>query len=96
MQGWMSVGTAPSEVLSDELRELAHKLAKKGFRFSGDEKPLNIKRMQRFLRLFDISGKQYKEWTGWNLLEWIKWNPIWTLRAWEILVVENMEIITGE
>ncbi len=86
----------PFETLDDEIRILAHKLAKKGFRFSGDEKPLEIRRMRRFLRLFSITPQQFKDWVGWDLIDFIKHNPIWTLRAWEILVIENMEIIKGE
>ena len=51
-------------------------------------------RMEHFLHQLGITSKQYGIWNGnWSLAKEIKANPTWSLRAWEVLVVECLEII---
>jgi hypothetical protein len=52
--------------------------------------------MERFLRRLGISGKAYRRWTGnQTLKEFIAENPTWSLRAWQVLVIENLETLRG-
>lgn len=51
-------------------------------------------RMERVLKKMNISGAQYKAWTGGQPLNRFGAdNPGWTQRAWEVLIVENAEHI---
>ena len=52
----------------------------------------NTARMKRFLKTLGVSVTRYMEWTGGQPLNaFAKENPTWTGRAWEILVLENLE-----
>ena len=62
-------------------------LAKRGW------KP-NTGRMERFLKKLGITGAQYRIWSGGQPLnEFAKANPGWTQKAWEVLILENLDII---
>ena len=49
-------------------------------------------KMERFLRALGITGTAYRRWAGnQSFGEFINMNPTWTLRAWQILILENAE-----
>lgn len=51
-------------------------------------------RMERFLRALGISGRAYTAWAGGQSLKAFgASNPTWTQRAWEVLIVENLEML---
>lgn len=50
-------------------------------------------RMERFLRANGITGTRFKEWAGCGVRDWMKLNPTWTQRAFEVLVMENLEML---
>ena len=57
-------------------------------------KPPNTGRMERFLKKLAISNAAYSHWSGHQPLnQFAKDNPTWTQRAWEVLILENLEIL---
>ena len=51
-------------------------------------------RMERFLRRLGVSGRAYQRWVGCQTYgEFIKANPSWTQRAFEVLVLENLALL---
>lgn len=51
-------------------------------------------RMKQFLRRLGISGIAYRRWSGGQSFgDFIAANPGWSLRAWQVLMVENSEVI---
>jgi hypothetical protein len=52
--------------------------------------------MKRFLKAFGVTIRAYGRWTGGQPLNAFgKANPGWSQRAWEILVIENLETLRG-
>jgi hypothetical protein len=50
--------------------------------------------MERFLKKLGITMGSYMRWSGQQPLNaFAKDNPTWTGRAWEILILENLEIM---
>mgnify|MGYP001592526642 CR=1 FL=1 len=50
--------------------------------------------MERFLRRLGVSGVAYRRWTGGQSFgEFITANPMWSLRAWQCLIIENLELL---
>jgi hypothetical protein len=65
---------------------------KRPFRLASRSTKITPGHMERFLRRLGISGKAYRRWTGGQSFgEFIEENPTWSLRAWQTLVVENLE-----
>ena len=63
-------------------------------RLSRRDAKLTTARMKRFLKLCRVTETEYKIWNGqWSYQKEINENPTWSLRAWEVLAVENLEII---
>lgn len=51
-------------------------------------------RMERFLKRLGIPVSQYLIWTGGQALNAFgSANPTWSQRSWEILVLENLDIL---
>lgn len=51
-------------------------------------------RMRAILRQLGITTSQYYRWTGRQTpAEFIAMNPGWSLRAWQILLIENLEYL---
>ena len=51
--------------------------------------------MERFLRRLGGSGVVYRRWTGGqSFAEFITANPGWSLRAWQVLIIENRESLS--
>ena len=68
-----------------------------GVRLTRSNVKLTTASMRRFLRRADISGAQYRMWTGGQgFSEFIIANPSWSLRDWELLVLENLPVMRGE
>lgn len=58
---------------------------------------LNTRRMKHVLRKLGITGQEYKEWSGGQSFRaFIEANPRWTMRAFEVLIIENAEEIRKE
>jgi hypothetical protein len=54
--------------------------------------PCTPGQMARWLRKVGLSGKWYREWTGFgSLQDWIIANPLWPLRAFAGLLLEECE-----
>jgi len=84
--------SGPPQELPAEIRE---RFA--GLRLANHDVKMSPARMERFLRRQGINSKQYMEWTGNQpLRSFARENPLWTQRAWEVLVLENIDIIKGQ
>ena len=80
---------SPVEELEPYLRELhSHiRLSMRSTRFT-------TARMEQFLRKVDVSSVEYRQWSGnQGLQEFIAANPTWSLRAWQVLILECAEVI---
>ena len=53
--------------------------------------PLNTTRMRRVLHKLGVSNEEFIEWSGWTLTQWIAANKGWSERAFEVLLVENLD-----
>jgi hypothetical protein len=52
--------------------------------------------MKRFLKKLGVTGAAYAQWSGCQPLnQFGKDNPTWTQRAWEVLVLENLDTLGG-
>ena len=48
--------------------------------------------MKRILRQLGVSVTAYLRWTGeQSFADFIRMNPTWSLRAWQVLIIENLE-----
>ena len=55
---------------------------------------ITVSRMNAILRRLGITTKQYYTWTGNQTpAAFIECNATWSLRAWEVLVIENLEML---
>ena len=47
-----------------------------------------------FLHRLGISDTKFDQWNGgWVIKKLLAENPTWTLRAWQVLILENLEIL---
>lgn len=54
----------------------------------------NTGRMERFLKKCGISVAAYARWSGRQpLKDFAKENPTWSQRSWEVLIIENLEVM---
>ena len=54
-------------------------------------------RMRKILRDLHVALERYYVWTGHQTpTEFIAMNPTWSLRAWQVLVIENLNYLQGE
>lgn len=52
-------------------------------------------KMRRLLRTLGVTSAAYRTWTGDQPLNaFVKANPEWTQRAWEVLILENLEALS--
>ena len=72
-------------------------IPKPPFRLTNRGKRPRTARMKRFLKKLGIPLSAYYRWSGDQPLNaFVKENPNWTGRAWEVLVLENRDIILGQ
>ena len=51
-------------------------------------------RMTRFLKACGLTPGDYTRWTGYKKLpDFMRLNPEWSMRSWEVLILENREEI---
>lgn len=54
----------------------------------------NTARMRRFLKAYGVSVQPYMTWSGGQPLNaFAEANPGWTQRAWEVLLLENLDLL---
>ena len=76
-----------TEAVADEFRKPGLRLARHGMR-------PRTGRMERFLKKLGITHRQYNVWSGDQALNaFARANPDWTQRAWEVLMLENVDTI---
>lgn len=76
------------------IREVLRDAGKK-VRWAGRDAMVTTVAMERFLHRLGVSGLAYRQWVGQGLREFISTNPGWRLRDWQLLVLENIKIITA-
>ena len=68
-----------------------------GLRLSNRGTRPRTDKMRRFLKALGVTVRAYGTWTGGQPLNaFAKANRDWTQRAWEVLVLENLETLRGD